>query len=79
MQFFRRYLALIASLLVAGMGALLFFGQASFLGTGVLLAGLGLVAWQGIRLYQNRTDPYDLSRLYDEPSDPYEEADEDYP
>ena len=78
MQFFRKGAGLIASVLVAGMGALLCFSSLSLVGIPLFLIGLALAVWQGAVLVRNRPDPYDLSRLWEAEPEPADEPDEDW-
>ena len=78
MQFFRKGAGLIASVLVAGMGCLLYFSGLALVGGPLFLGGLALTAWQGIVLVRSRSDPYDLSKLWETEPEPAEEPDEDW-
>jgi uncharacterized paraquat-inducible protein A len=77
-QVFRKSAGLIASILVAGMGALLLFSGMPLIGIPLFFGGLALAIWQGITLVQNRPDPYDLSRLWETEPAPEDEPDEDW-
>jgi hypothetical protein len=66
MTWLRKFASLIAALLIAATGAGLFFAAPIF-GTMLALAGLGLALWQGIVLWKDREDPYDLKKLWDSP------------
>lgn len=71
----RPWLAVVAGLLVAGMGSLIFFGGAPLIGGPLFVVGCGIAIWRGLVLWKSRPDPYDLSRLWDtdEPDDEPEE------
>lgn len=73
---FRRAAGLIAALVLALAGGFFVVGS-PLLGAALLVIGLGAGAWQAWRLWQNRRDPYDLSRLW-EHEEPEETA-EEYP
>ncbi|MBC8102919.1 MAG: hypothetical protein H7Z41_10060 [Cytophagales bacterium] len=75
---FRKTAGLIAALLVAGMGCLLYFSGLPLAGMPLFLGGMALVAWQGVRLFQSRRDPYDLNRLWESEPEPGDEPDEDW-
>jgi hypothetical protein len=75
---FRKSARLIASILVAGMGCLLFFSGVAMVGVPLFVVGIALSIWQVIVLVQNRPDPYDLSRLWETEPEPLDEPDEDW-
>jgi hypothetical protein len=75
---FRKSARLIASILVAGMGCLLFFSGVAIVGAPLFVVGIALSIWQVIVLVQNRPDPYDLSRLWETEPEPADEPDEDW-
>jgi uncharacterized paraquat-inducible protein A len=65
-----RIMRLFAGLVLMGFGAPLFLYHslpAMLLGLLICGTGLGVVAWQGWRMWQEREDPYDLNRLWDKP------------
>ncbi len=77
MAAFRRIAGLIAAILLIAMGGVLAVGAPPPLGIALLAVGLGAAVWQAHRLYAERRDPYDLSRLWEtepeRPSEPDEE------
>lgn len=65
-----RITRLFAGLVLLGMGApLLLFRNPPIMVVGLAICGIGLgaVVWQGILMWRERRDPYDLSRLWDTP------------
>ncbi len=65
-----RITRLFASLVVVAMGApLIVFRNTTLLLMGLAFCaiGLGAAAWQGIQMWRERPDPYDLTRLWDDP------------
>ena len=65
-----RITRLFAGLIVLAMGApLLLFRNPMILlvGLGICGIGLGAAVWQGIQMWRERADPYDLTRLWDTP------------
>lgn len=65
-----RITRLFAGLVLMAMGAPLLLYRnpvALLLGLGICGAGLGAVIWQGVRMWRERPDPYDLNRLWDTP------------
>lgn len=69
MQGFRNAAGLIAAVILAGLGGLLVPGSPLVGGT-LCLVGIAAAVWQGLRLKQNRTDPYDLKKLWDTDDEP---------
>ena len=76
----RRWAAVIACglLVLAGLG-LVIGGLPLFVGLPLIAVGLVMGLWQARLLYQTRTDPYDLSRLWTDtlPDEPEEDVVED--
>jgi len=77
---FRRYAGLTAALILALAGGVLVGGHV-LLGAVLLVVGLAAAGWQAWNLWRTRSDPYDLSRLWEEPfpGEPAAEADEEFP
>lgn len=80
---YNRITRLFAGLVLAGMGApMLVFRNPPILLVGVAICGIGLgvVVWQGVQMWRERPDPYDLNRLWDtppaEPDQPKETPDD---
>jgi len=76
---FRRAAGLIAALILLLAGGALVGGD-PILGGALLVVGAGASVWQGWQLWKSRRDPYDLSRLWDDPlpgDEPEEEPDPD--
>jgi hypothetical protein len=78
-----RMTRLFAGLVVMAMGApLLLFRNPMILLVGAVISGIGLGAaiWQGVQMWREREDPYDLNRLWDtppaEPETPQETPDD---
>jgi hypothetical protein len=68
MEKLRRAAGFISALVLFFAGAVL-VGAAPIVGLPIMLVGLAASVWQGWKLWQRRlppTDPYDLSRLWDE-------------
>jgi hypothetical protein len=89
MATWRKFSGLIAALMLAAMGMLLFFssdmtvGYHPFLGGVLACMGLGLAGWQAWSLRKNRDpyrDPYDLNALWDapEPDDLLDDPDDEF-
>ena len=78
MTTFRRAAGLIAAILLMAMGGVLAIGVPP-LGIPLLMVGMGAAVWQAHRMYAERSDPYDLSRLWDREPEPPAEADEESP
>jgi hypothetical protein len=65
-----RMTRLFAGLVILAMGApLLLFRNPIILLVGLAICGVGLgaVLWQGVQIWRERVDPYDLTRLWDTP------------
>jgi uncharacterized iron-regulated membrane protein len=74
MATWRKLSGLIAALILATMGGLMFV-EHPFLSATLVCAGLGVAAWQGWYLWTNRApdnDPYDLNSLWERPEVPDE-------
>ncbi len=72
-----RMTRLFAGLVILGISApLVVFRSPVILTTGVVLCGIGLGAaiWQGVQMWRERPDPYDLTRLWDAPPPEAEET-----
>jgi hypothetical protein len=83
MATWRKFSGLIAAIILAAMGSLL-FPLHPFLGGIIACLGLSVVVWQGWFLWTNRAnrsttygdqDPYDLNRLWEMP-EPFGENEE---
>ena len=50
-------------------GPMLLFRNAAILTVGLTVCGIGLgaVVWQGVQMWREREDPYDLNKLWDTP------------
>jgi hypothetical protein len=66
-SFFRQWAGVIASLILAGAGFFVSFGEAHIFG--LLFGSVGLVAaaWQAWQVKKDMGDPYDLNKLWDSP------------
>ena len=65
---YNRITRLFAGLVVLAMGApLLLFRNPAILLVGLAICGVGVgaVVWQGVQMWRERPDPYDLNRLWD--------------
>jgi hypothetical protein len=67
---YNRITRLFAGLVVLAMGApLLLFRNPVILLLGAAICGIGFgaVVWQGVQMWREREDPYDLNKLWDTP------------
>lgn len=67
----RRAGGLVAAILIVFMGLGL-LSVSPLVGVSLLLLGAAGMVWQGQKLYAERADPYDLSKLWERDEDPDE-------
>jgi len=72
---YRRWMRLVAALVLMAMSTALLYPFPP-LGIGLMAAGAGIALYQAVQIWRERRDPYDLSRLFEQPPDEPEETDD---